>query len=37
LKTNSEWIMTWPCDGRQTHVSGVVSFQWLQRFGSHNF
>jgi hypothetical protein len=32
-----EWIMTWPCDGRQTHVSGVVSFRWLQRYGSHNF
>jgi hypothetical protein len=29
--------MTWPCDGRQTHVSRVVSFWWLQRFGSHNF
>jgi hypothetical protein len=32
-----EWIMTWPCDSRQTHVSGVVSFRWLQCFGSHNF
>jgi hypothetical protein len=29
--------MTWPCDGRQTHVSGVVSLRWLQRYGSHNF
>jgi hypothetical protein len=29
--------MTWLCDGRQTHVNRVVSFQWLQRFGSHNF
>jgi hypothetical protein len=32
-----EWIMTWSCDSRQTHVSGVVSFRWLQHFGSHNF
>jgi hypothetical protein len=32
----TELIMTWPCDGRQTHISGVGYFWWLQRFGSHN-
>jgi hypothetical protein len=35
--SSCKWIMMWLCDGRQTHVSGVVYFCWLQHFGSHNF
>jgi hypothetical protein len=23
---HGKWIVTWPCDGRQTQVIGVVSF-----------
>jgi hypothetical protein len=32
-----ERIVTWPCDGRQTHVVGVVSFGGCNHLGRHNF